>query len=50
VSLLRDHDFRRLFLADVASQAGSQLLVLALPLVAVSALRASEFEVGLLAA
>ncbi|MFG6191270.1 MFS transporter [Nonomuraea sp. JJY05] len=50
MSLLRDHDFRRLFLADVASQAGSQLLVLALPLVAVSALRASEFEVGLLAA
>ncbi|MBE1585899.1 MFS transporter [Nonomuraea angiospora] len=50
MSLLRDHDFRRLFLADVASQAGSQLLVLALPLVAVSALRASAFEVGLLAA
>ncbi|MEV1171293.1 MFS transporter [Nonomuraea sp. NPDC049784] len=50
MSLLRDHDFRRLFLADTASQAGSQVLMLALPLVAVSALRASAFEVGLLAA
>ncbi|MFI7132577.1 MFS transporter [Nonomuraea sp. NPDC050153] len=50
MSLIREHDFRRLFLADTASQAGSQLLVLALPLVAVSALRASEFEVGLLGA
>ncbi|MEV4106362.1 MFS transporter [Nonomuraea sp. NPDC049695] len=50
MSLLRDRDFRRLFLADTASQAGSQLLLLALPLVAVSALRASELEVGVLAA
>ncbi|WP_246148071.1 MFS transporter [Nonomuraea turkmeniaca] len=50
MSLLRDHDFRRLFLADTASQAGSQILMLALPLVAVSALRVSAFEVGLLAA
>lgn len=50
MGLLREHDFRRLFLADTASQAGTQLLMLALPLVAVSALHASEFEVGLLAA
>ncbi|WP_375115647.1 MFS transporter [Nonomuraea sp. MTCD27] len=50
VSLLKDHDFRGLFLADSASQAGTQILVLALPLVAVSALHASEFEVGALAA
>ncbi|SDK88489.1 Predicted arabinose efflux permease, MFS family [Nonomuraea maritima] len=50
VNVLRDHDFRRLFLADTASQVGTQVLVLALPLVAVSALHASEFEVGLLAA
>ncbi|MFC4113450.1 MFS transporter [Nonomuraea zeae] len=50
MSLLRDHDFRGLFLADSASQVGSQLLLLALPLVAVSALHASAFEVGLLAA
>ncbi|WP_223166309.1 MFS transporter [Nonomuraea sp. SYSU D8015] len=50
MSLLRDRDFRRLFLADTASQAGAQVLLLALPLVAVSALRVSEFEVGALAA
>ncbi|GAA3259568.1 MFS transporter [Nonomuraea helvata] len=50
VSLLRDRDFRLLFLADTASQAGSQILLLALPLVAVLALRASEVEVGVLAA
>ncbi|HEX4813270.1 MAG TPA: MFS transporter [Nonomuraea sp.] len=50
MSLLRDHDFRRLFLADAASQAGTQVLMLALPLVAVAALRASAFEVGALAA
>ncbi|SDH34225.1 MFS transporter [Nonomuraea jiangxiensis] len=48
--LLREHDFRGLFLADTASQAGTQILVLALPLVAVATLRVSEFEVGLLAA
>ncbi|RVX43188.1 putative MFS family arabinose efflux permease [Nonomuraea polychroma] len=50
MSLLRDHDFRGLFLADSASQVGAQLLLLALPLAAVSALEASEFEVGALAA
>ncbi|WP_246079999.1 MFS transporter [Nonomuraea mesophila] len=50
MTLLSDRGFRRLFLADTASQAGSQVLVLALPLVAVSALDASELEVGVLAA
>ncbi|WP_246090435.1 MFS transporter [Nonomuraea deserti] len=50
MTLLSDHGFRRLFLADTASQAGSQVLMLALPLVAVSALDASELEVGVLAA
>ncbi|WP_441123353.1 MFS transporter [Nonomuraea sp. H19] len=50
MTLLRDRDFRRLFLADAASQAGAQALVLALPLVAVSALRASPAELGVLAA
>ncbi|TDD44586.1 MFS transporter [Nonomuraea terrae] len=50
VNVLRDHDFRRLFLADTASQVGTQVLMLALPLVAVMALNASPFEVGLLAA
>ncbi|MFI6322140.1 MFS transporter [Nonomuraea sp. NPDC050556] len=50
MNLLRDHDFRRLFLADSASQVGTQVLMLALPLVAVTALRATPFEMGLLAA
>lgn len=50
MNLLRDHDFRRLFLADTASQAGAQVLLLALPLVAVTALDASPFEMGLLVA
>ncbi|NUR87730.1 MAG: MFS transporter, partial [Nonomuraea sp.] len=49
LDVLRDRDFRRLFLADAASQAGAQILMLALPLVAVSALRASPFETGALA-
>ncbi|MEV0380903.1 MFS transporter [Nonomuraea sp. NPDC050643] len=50
MSLLRERDFRGLFLATSASQVGTQLLHLALPLVAVSALHASAFEVGLLTA
>jgi MFS family permease len=50
VSLLREHDFRGLFLADTASQVGTQLLFLALPLVAVTALHVSPFELGLLTA
>jgi MFS family permease len=48
--LLREHDFRQLFIADTVSQFGTQISVLALPLVAVLALNASAFEVGLLAA
>ncbi|MEV0583544.1 MFS transporter [Nonomuraea sp. NPDC050310] len=47
-ALLREHDFRGLFLADTASQVGSQVLMLALPLIAASALRASPVEMGLL--
>ncbi|MGR6916211.1 MFS transporter [[Actinomadura] parvosata] len=50
MGLLREHDFRGLFLADSASQVGTQLLFLALPLVAVTALHASPFELGLLTA
>jgi MFS family permease len=50
LGLLRDHDFRGLFLSTTVSQFGRELTVLALPLVAVLALDASEFEVGLLAA
>src|SRR5262245_25532423 len=48
--LLREHDFRQLFIADTISQFGSQISVLALPLVAVLALDASALEVGILAA
>ncbi|MBA2894426.1 MFS transporter [Nonomuraea soli] len=50
MSILKDRDFRGLFLADTASQLGTQVLVLAIPLAAVQSLNASEFEVGLLAA
>ena len=50
LGLLRDHDFRQLFVADSISQIGSQVSLLALPLVAVLALHASPLEVGLLTA
>ncbi|NUR84642.1 MAG: MFS transporter [Nonomuraea sp.] len=49
MTLLRDRNFRGLFLADTASQAGTQILVLAMPLVAVTALHATTFQVGVLA-
>jgi MFS family permease len=48
--LLRQPAFRLLFLAHAISQLGSQISVLALPLVAVLALRATPFEVGALVA
>src|SRR6266508_5986483 len=48
--LLRHHDFRQLFFADTISQIGSQVTMLALPLVAVLALDATPLEVGVLAA
>jgi MFS family permease len=48
--LLREHDFRQLFLADTISQVGTQITLLALPLVAILALEASPFQVGALAA
>ena len=50
LGVLVDFDFRQLFLADTVSQLGTQVTQLALPLVAVLALHASAFEVGLLAA
>jgi hypothetical protein len=50
VGLLREHDFRQLFAADTISQVGTQVTLLALPLVAIVALNATPFEVGLLAA
>ena len=48
--LLREHDFRQLFFADTISQLGTQITMLALPLVAILALRAAPLEVGVLAA
>ena len=50
LGLLRRFDFRQLFVADTISQVGTQVTLLALPLVAVLALDATEFEVGMLAA
>jgi MFS family permease len=46
--LLRQHDFRHLWAADVISQFGTRVSYLALPLLAVSYLHASTIEVALL--
>ena len=48
--LLHQYDFRQLFFADTVSQLGSQVTQIALPLVAILVLKASPFEVGVLAA
>ncbi|RRR96923.1 MFS transporter [Glycomyces terrestris] len=48
LGLLRDHDFRDLFLSTTVAQVGYQITSLALPLAAVIALDVSEFEVGVL--
>lgn len=45
---LANRDFRRLWLADLASQLGSRIDVLAVPLLAVTTLGASVFQVSLL--
>ncbi|MCR6489740.1 MFS transporter [Amycolatopsis sp. OK19-0408] len=45
---LGNHDFRRLWLADLVSQFGSRIDVLAVPLLAATALSASVFEVSVL--
>ena len=50
IGLLRDRDFRLLFTADTISQVGTQVTLLALPLVAVLTLDATALEVGVLAA
>ncbi|GAA1570879.1 MFS transporter [Dactylosporangium maewongense] len=50
LGLLRDRDFRLLFTADTISQVGTQVTLLALPLVAVLTLDATALEVGVLAA
>ncbi|MEU6665942.1 MFS transporter [Streptomyces sp. NPDC046727] len=48
--LLRDPDFRRLSAATGLGQLGDRIIFLALPMVAIAALDADEFQVGLLAA
>jgi MFS family permease len=48
--LLRAPDFRQLWLAQTVSQVGTQVTLLALPLVAILVVRASAFEVALLSA
>ncbi|MER7178910.1 MFS transporter [Streptomyces hyaluromycini] len=48
--LLSDPDFRRLLTATALGQLGDRVVFLALPLVAITALDASAFQVGLLTA
>ncbi|MFE7278713.1 MFS transporter [Streptomyces sp. NPDC057623] len=50
LGLLRDRDFARLFAATALGQLGDRVMFLAFPLVAIAALRADEFQVGLLTA
>ncbi len=47
-SLFRHHDFRQLWIGDTVSQVGTQLTVLALPVLAVRVLDADELQMGLL--
>ncbi|MFP5347752.1 MAG: MFS transporter, partial [Actinomycetes bacterium] len=48
-SLAYHHDFRQLWLGDTVSQVGTQLSVLAIPVLAVRLLGADELQMGLLA-
>jgi MFS family permease len=48
VSLLRHRDFVRLWVGDSISQAGTQIALVAMPLLAIRELDATPFEVGLL--
>ncbi|MGW3497363.1 MFS transporter [Streptomyces sp. NPDC001020] len=50
LGLLRDPNFGRLFAATALGQLGDRVIFLALPLVAIVALNADEFQVGLLTA
>ncbi|MEV0638454.1 MFS transporter [Streptomyces sp. NPDC050619] len=50
LGLLGDRDFGRLFAATALGQLGDRIIFLTLPLVAIAALNADEFQVGLLAA
>jgi MFS family permease len=47
--LFHHHDFRQLFFGDTISQFGTQLTMLALPVLAIRVLGADAFEMGLLA-
>jgi MFS family permease len=49
-SLARHRDFRQLWSAETVSQVGTQVSVLAIPLMAITVLHATTFEVGLLTA
>ena len=46
--LLRERDFRRLWVGETIGQFGSQVSLLAMPYIATVTLRASVFEVALL--
>ncbi|MCX5612981.1 MFS transporter [Streptomyces sp. NBC_00047] len=50
LGLLANRDFGRLFVATALGQLGDRVIFLALPLVAIAALHADEFQVGLLTA
>jgi MFS family permease len=50
LSLLRDPDFGRLFAATAVGQLGDRIIFLAMPLVALIALHANAFQVGVLTA
>ena len=50
LGLLAEHDFRQLFIADSGSQLGTQVGMLALPLVAAVTLHATAFEMGVVSA
>ena len=49
-SLLRNRDFLRLWTGETVSQLGTQITVLAIPLVAIEVLHATTLQVGLLSA
>lgn len=49
-SLFHHRDFRRLWVGDAVSQIGTQVTLLAMPLVAVKTLHATAFQVGVLTA
>ncbi|MBA3797578.1 MAG: MFS transporter [Geodermatophilaceae bacterium] len=49
-SLIHSHDFRQLWAAETISQIGTQITQIALPILAVITLSATEFEMGVLIA